>query len=91
MSDGLKYLLILAIIAAVFSTAGVALFGLAAVSAIVVGALIGIFIPAIFVIVGLAVMGFTLIGRIPFIPGTIVTVVMFLVAWVIATLPGGGF
>jgi hypothetical protein len=81
------YLVIVAVLAAVFSTVGLAFFGITLISAALIGALIGIFIPAILVLVGLIIL-FMYRGQ-PRI-GIGAALFCFVVAWVIAMLPGGG-
>lgn len=82
-------LLILAVVFAIFSWAGLAIFGVAIVSTAILGAMIGMFIPAILVLVGFLV----LIGIVPT-PGWQarlgISLVIFVLAWFISSLPGGG-
>ena len=85
----LKYSIILAVCVAIFSVGGAAFFGVAFLSSFVFAAMLGLFIPAILVLVAFLV----LLGVIPApwqvrIGGCMVLIVL---AWFISSLPGGGF
>jgi hypothetical protein len=83
------FFLVLAVLLAVFSWAGLAIFGVAILSATLVAALIGLFIPAI--LVGMGLLIFIGIVPTPSFPIRMIAVgVLMFLAWVIASLPGGG-
>lgn len=81
------YLIVLAVLAAVFSWVGLAFFGVSIISAALIGALIGIFIPAIIVLVGLVILYMYRAQ-----PKVAITaaLVCFIAAWIMAMMPGGG-
>ncbi|MDW5563216.1 MAG: hypothetical protein SA339_08315 [Methanomassiliicoccus sp.] len=78
-----KLLIVLLVLGAIFSWVGLAFFGVAILSAAIIGALIGIFIPAILILVAFLV----LIGIVPT-PGwqmrMIISIGLIIVAWIIS-------
>lgn len=82
------YLIVLAVLAAVFSWVGVAFFGVALISGVLVGAFIGVFIPAIMVLVGLVIL-YMYRSQPKIAIGA--ALACFVAAWVLAMMPGGGW
>lgn len=87
--NALKYSIILAVCVAVFSIGGAAFFGVAFLSSFIFAAMIGMFIPALLVLVAFLI----LVGVIPapWQVRIIGCIALLFLAWFISSLPGGAY